>query len=330
MPEPLTADAKLLQVLTVIPLAGRSRGGIPVAELAARVGGTPEEILANLQEVLDREFYHPAGSTPDISVDITAEQVSVRTSAEYRRPPKLSQDEVLALGIGLRMLASDAPPDRQARFLELAARLEAALCREPPAGADRVAIEPAVFQSGGRIALLTDAARLRRRCRIVYAAPEGGEPTDRRIDPYTLLTSEGRWYVVGHCHLRAAIRVFRVDRMLDAAPLEETFTVADGFDPAEYVTGGRVFRADEFLDVEVRFSAAIARWIEEKGPVERQADGSVIVRYSVADPAWIVGHVLAHGADAEVLAPPEIRARVREAALRMVGEDPAVTATVAT
>src|SRR5690606_10940369 len=165
--------------------------------------------------------------------------------------------------------------------------------------------------------LLRQATRERRRCEIAYLKPGAPEPERRLVDPYVLLAADGRWYLVGHCRRNSDVRVFRADRVVEAVMLRETFVVPDGFDPRAYVSDGRVFRSAEGVEVAVRFCARIARWIEEQGPAEAMEDGSVVVRYRVADPEWLVRHVLQHGPDAEVLGPPEMRERVREAVRRL-------------
>ena len=86
--------------------------------------------------------------------------------------------------------------------------------------------------------------------------------------------------------------------------------VPDGFDPTEYMTGGRVYRADGDVDVPVvvRYSATIGRWILERGDGIERPDGSVIVEHRASDPRWAIRHVLQYGADAEILEPPSLRA----------------------
>ncbi|GGH77663.1 putative DNA-binding transcriptional regulator YafY [Pullulanibacillus pueri] len=52
----------------------------------------------------------------------------------------------------------------------------------------------------------------------------------RSIDPYGLVYWLGKWYVVGHCHLRQAIRSFRVDRIHQLTIHEKHFERPPGFD----------------------------------------------------------------------------------------------------
>jgi predicted DNA-binding transcriptional regulator YafY len=65
----------------------------------------------------------------------------------------------------------------------------------------------------------------------------------------------------------------------------------------------------------VRYSPRIARWIVERAvPAERADDGSVVVRHRVADPRWIVRHVLQYAGEAVVEEPEQARQWVGAAA----------------
>ena len=61
-----------------------------------------------------------------------------------------------------------------------------------------------------------------------------------------------------------------------------------------------------------REEATPASW-ESKETLETALDGSVTVAYQVADPHWIMWHVLQYGAEAVVLEPEEVRGWVRGA-----------------
>ncbi len=50
-----------------------------------------------------------------------------------------------------------------------------------------------------------------------------GEEAGRLFDPYGVAHRAGYWYAVGHDHLRRGLRVFRLDRVLEAEPLGETY-----------------------------------------------------------------------------------------------------------
>ena len=62
------------------------------------------------------------------------------------------------------------------------------------------------------------------------------EQTERDLDPYGVVFHIGRWYVVGHDHLRDSLRTFRIDRIASITPRDAIFTVPDGFDPVTHLT----------------------------------------------------------------------------------------------
>lgn len=321
MAERETAADQLARILAILPRAARA-GGVPLRELAKELGMPERQVLRDLQELVTREYYRPAGDTADIQVLIDGDEVELFTTREFRRPPRLNPREMLALGLGLRVLASSSAPGARSAILALAERLESGVIGAVrPEMLERLALHPGTDSAGGIRATLLAAARERRRCAIAYLKPAAPEPEQREVDPYVLIAAGQHWYLIAGCLRSGEIRVFRADRIVAAEPLDTTFDPPTGFDPAAYMREGRVYRLGESVpevEVTVRYSPRIARWIEEHGPVEAQEDGSVIVRHRVADPTWLVRHVLEHGPDAEVLTPQEMRDRVREAVGRMV------------
>jgi predicted DNA-binding transcriptional regulator YafY len=72
--------------------------------------------------------------------------------------------------------------------------------------------------------------------------------------------------------------------------------------------------AGDDMEVRVRYSPRVARWISERTATYADDDGSITVRHRVADPRWIVRHVLQYGGDAVVEAPEVAREWVATAA----------------
>lgn len=318
MPERDTAEAQLGRILALLPLASRE-DGVRTSELADALGTGELQLLRDLEEVYTRAYYHPAGGGDDPQVLIEHDRISVWTKGEFRRPVRLLPRETLALHLGLRLLARETAEEteREALFT-LAARLEAQLASAPvEALLPHLALESGTA-SGERVhPVLLEAARERRTCRIVYLKPGGAEPEERTLDPYLLIAAEGSWYVIGRCHREDQIRTFRLDRILEARACEEGFDVPADFDPAPFTERGQVFRAEQEVEARVRYGPVIARWIAERAMVELEPDGSVVLCHRVADPRWIVRHVLQYGPDARLEIPAEFQTLVREAAARI-------------
>lgn len=85
-------------------------------------------------------------------------------------------------------------------------------------------------------ALLEEAVSERRTIAFAYASHRG--ETSRRLDPYGIVFWKGSWYVVGHCHLRAAIRSFRADRIMQASLTDDGFERPDGFSAKDWLMQG--------------------------------------------------------------------------------------------
>ena len=81
-----------------------------------------------------------------------------------------------------------------------------------------------------------------------YGAADGAL-TDRGFDCYGLAWRGGCWYAVGHCHLRAALRSFRVDGVRSVAPIGVTFLLPVDFDAVRHLALGlaRIPRTHQLL-----------------------------------------------------------------------------------
>lgn len=350
MRNPRTAQSRLSRILYLLPVCVRD-GGARVDELAAALGVDEAMVLDDISELTTRPFYHPAGGGDDLQVRIVDDRVEIWTTGAFQRPPRLSPRETLALGLGLRAVAAESEPERREELLELATRLESTLAApdvlaetEADAGvsASRTAYssvmeEPRVPESssdamplplttvladedGDIFSLVYDAAREQSVCRIRYLKAGAAAPEDRRIHPYKLAFAEGAWYILAHAEDRGAVRIFRIDRILEAERLEVGFDKPEDFDPSRYVDeSGRIYSAGDDMEVAVRYAPEIARWVRERTECEPVEDGSVIVRHRVADLRWVVRHVLQYGAKAEVLEPDRVRGMVGEIAARIGG-----------
>jgi predicted DNA-binding transcriptional regulator YafY len=298
------AAVQLERILYILPAATR-KGGAELRTLADALGVTPERVVSDITEVTHRSFYHPAGSGDDLQIELTPQRVEIWTKGDFRRPAALSLPEAVCLGLALRGRRAEG-------CRTLLERVEGALSGPSPEELFRQ-IEASDLRSepGGIRATVTEALNEGVSCRIRYLKPADDAPVGRTVRPYALAHAEGAWYLLAYCELSEEVRIFRIDRILEAAPTGVPFQVPDDFDGGEYLDGSRVYRGAEETTVRVRYSPRIARWISEREGADPSADGSLTVTHRVADPHWIVRHVLQYGPDAEVLEPEEVRGWVR-------------------
>jgi proteasome accessory factor B len=137
----------------------------------------------------------------------------------------------------------------------------------------------------------------------------------RRLRPHRLQYERGRWYVSGHDLDREDRRSFRVDRITGAV----TAGPPGAFEPPEH-PGGVGLRPWEYGEGEAVEAVVLVDHVVagpvlaedpdlDPGPAGRDDDG-VRLRLRVTDPDGLVGFVLSLGDRAELLDPPELRARL--------------------
>lgn len=317
-----TAADQLERLLYLLPAA--SEEPLSLDEAARRLGVERQTILDDLADVTAREYYHPAGGAEELRVEVDGDHVRVFSHGKFQRPVRLSPRESLAAHVALRRYAASLGGRERERVLDIAERIGDRLSTAAEDElSDRFSVEESGESTGIRLALRR-AARDRQRCRITYVRAGVDGPSERTLDPYAVVVSHGTWFAVGYCGLRRDVRVFRVDRILDLQPMEERFDVAEDFDASEYIEDGRVFRADATEEVVVRYTGWAAAWISERGPTEPDPDGGVRVTYEVADPGWVVRHVLQQGGQAEVLEPRDVRQEVARAARQLSRANPTI------
>jgi predicted DNA-binding transcriptional regulator YafY len=165
-----------------------------------------------------------------------------RLKANYRLPPIIfSADEVLALALGVlfaRQLGGAGIVKGAETAIAKLERVMPATLREHVQVMDQTLTlrlpTPQIALPSDIINTLSLARYRRQRVSITYRAADGAETT-RAVDPYGLVHTIGLWYLVGYCHLRQALRTFRLDRIAAVNVCPETFTPPDKFDALAHV-----------------------------------------------------------------------------------------------
>lgn len=146
----------------------------------------------------------------------------------------------------------------------------------------------------------------------------------RRIEPLGIVLKSGAWYVVGR--VGADKRIYRISRILELSMLDEIFERPATFDLATYWQDSTQRLSEEMhaseatlrlspwgmkmLDAFVSPFARSGAKIGEPDPV----DGWCLVTLPVGSIRQACAELLRFGTEAEVLAPPELRAHFAEVA----------------
>lgn len=290
--------------------------------------------LAKLFEVNERSIDRDLEMLRGLGYEIAHSRSGYAFTRTPALPPvTLTLPEVLALTLAA-LLARDSGDIDTASLGAALAQLEARM----PASArplirqellNREATARSHERRRAALELMQRAWLERRRVRMVYVTnSRGGAVSERVVEPYVVYPYERSWMVTAYDHQRAAVRIFKIDRIQEAVLLDETYTIPEQFDLATYrgVAWG-VLRGygDEPADVALLFDAESGRWVEEEQrdermTFERQADGSVLVSLNVGITPEFVRWILWYGPHCRVLAPDSLRAQVRAAAQTIVDQ----------
>ena len=296
---------------------------VPLTVLAEQVGTDVPTVLADLEALgtADRDV---AGFVDAVELYLGPNAVSART-AFFRRPMRLTRSELAALDLGLGMLALERPMEERETIAAARAKVRqlgvvppttvvAGVPTQPePSAPPAVAVEAVPDAARELFGVLWQAREERRAVRITYERATDRSRNDRVVHPWAIVRVHQHLYMIGWCTTVVDARVFRLDRVVSASLDGATYEIPAEFDVDTVVRDGRIFSGEAPAEeLVVRYGAAIARWIAEREGVPIDADGSVTVRWPLADSEWAVRHVLQYGADAQVVAPDHVRAMVCE------------------
>jgi len=173
------------------------------------------------------------------------------------------------------------------------------------------------YRKPGRAASAQDAAR---------RLGEKGEPASlvRRVRPYHLANRENLWYLIGHDLDRQALRTFALPRISAVKRTRRHFERPADFSPEQFFANalGVLGGAGDWR-VCIRFSATVAERVSEREWHDSQelcplSDGRLELSLRLGALEEVEQWVLSWGAHAEVLAPPELRAKMQATAKKLV------------
>jgi predicted DNA-binding transcriptional regulator YafY len=309
MPKPTTRVLAVLELL-------QSQGLVSGSELARRI------------EVDARTLRRYISALEEMGIPITTEQGrygGYRLVPGYKLPPMMfSEEEAQALSLGLiaaRGLGlSDAAPAIESVQAKLDRVLPSAPRKTIAALRESVALQTGNARTSADARLLrvlSESAQARRTAALRYRAADGAL-TSRDFDVYGNVFRSGRWYVVGHCHLRQGLRTLRLDRVAHAEVRERPFVRPDGFDAGEYLSRAlasvpRGVATELFLYTDLECAR---RELFNGLGVPEAVEGGVLQRGYCDELDWYARELMRLPFRFEIRSPIELRQAVR----RLAGE----------
>ena len=150
--------------------------------------------------------------------------------------------------------------------------------------------------------------------RITYHSPHTGKTSTRKIHPLHLMHYMGSWHLLAWCPTGRGIRDFALARISNIASSPQRIAIPENLPSLKDFTRRYfgIMQGVDPVDVMLRFSPKVAGWVSEQvwHPEQRttiETDGSLLLRLPVVDYRELVKKILSHGAEVQVVAPPELR-----------------------
>ena len=166
--------------------------------------------------------------------------------------------------------------------------------------------------------VVATAVLRRKRLHLDYLTRSRNEATERDVSPQRLVHYRDNWYLDAWCHLRKGIRSFAVDAIRKAVLLDAAAKdVSDAELDRVLGSGYGIFSGEKTAVASLKFTARRALWValeswhpQQKSRVEK--DGSYVLEFPYSDDRELVGDILRHGTEVEVVGPASLRRRVLE------------------
>ena len=158
---------------------------------------------------------------------------------------------------------------------------------------------------------------------VVYHTQSRNTVTEREIDPYCLVPREQRFYLIGYCHRKQDILMFRMSRFREVEMTKRSFDKGD-FNIQQYMKHTwSVHRGASLITFKVKFQPDVARYIKEEEMFVRPKmtdlpDGSLLFEVTVNHEQGFLNWVAQYGPSAEILEPKSVREQFKEQLRRWV------------
>jgi len=339
--EGFSKDAdKLIRRLSLVALL-LSRGGRPVTteQIRRSVEGYPRMS----DDAFKRRFYEDRDELGKLGIPIVAgedpetrgEVYRLPASAYYLPPVHLTREELTALAACLAVLQDRFAYSKPLRLalvslmqgrpelLQEASAPGAAAAPEPGAAPEAGAAGLAVVAEPGPGAAvlpkLQAAIAERKTVVLRYYAIGRDEERERTVDPYGLQLVGDEWYLIGFCHLRQAVRTFRLSRIRSrvtyATRAPHDFSLPEDFDLAAYRDRPPWRLGAAVGEACIRVAADMAWWVQAHyarcGTIERLDDSDIRFTTAYSSAPEILAWVLGLGEYATLEGPEELRTELR-------------------
>jgi proteasome accessory factor C len=292
---PLARTARLLDLVPYI----NTHQGIALKELAQHFEVTPAQMNADLMTLWMCGL--PGYTHLELmNLDFESGFVSIGNASTLSKPRAITFQECVALLLGLDLIASSLPSDRQ----DLLTAAESLRKRLTDILGLPIKLSVVGSTSGAVATAIALAIETNSGLKIRYHSLYKDQVTERTVVPLNLYESDNHQYVHAFCSTAKDYREFRVDRIDQATPAD----ISPEF-PANN-------ESSEKLSFSIKIMSP-SRDVMERFAIEHSTTGSSIELSSYSR-QWIERSVMASGGAVLLSAPQEIRAEIAKKAQLML------------
>ncbi len=308
-PAELTTTARLLELLGLL----QSRPEWSGPQLADRLGITVRTVRRDVERL--RLLGYPVVARPG-----AAGGYHLGQGGRAMPPLMLDRDEAVAVAVCLRSAATDSIEGGGEAAIRALGKLEQLL---PPTVRRQVGTIGSMTARLDRetdpvdpdlLITLTRACRDGERLRAGYRDRHDRE-SERLLEPYRVVTTARRWYLVARDVERDEWRTLRVDRLQRVEPTGHRVQITDPPDPVALVQEA-ITTAPYRYQAEVELRAPLAAVADAVPPtvatLEAIDESTTLLTTGGDRLDWLALHLLALDVDFTVRRPPELRAQLRQ------------------
>jgi len=321
---------KLIRQLSLISYLMAERRPVTALEIRRDVEG----YSGMNEDAFARRFYADRAELDSLGIQLTVdrpadgaaeqENYSLRPENFHLPAIEFTDDELAALQFALSLLDGEfayAEPLRLALQQITWGRpspLEAPDQRSLALG---ITASAGGHELSGRLAKIETAIFRHKTITFEYFTIARDEVGSRKVDPYHLLFRGSQFYLLGYCHDREAIRVFRLTRIQGkvayATKAEHDFKRPEDFDPRAYAKRADWQFGEEQGVAEILVSERLAWQVERHfgrfGEIRKaDSENEMLFTTPYASSRMVISFVLGLGEHARVAGPPELVTETEE------------------
>jgi len=305
------AQDKLTFLLTLVPYLIECQQ-VSVTEAAEHFGVSAEQIrqavrLIAVSGVPGRTSTYQPDDLFDIAWDDFEQndEIVLTHPIAIEESPRFSAREAAALIAGLQYLSSLPENTDRAALATLTSKMTKGAASEP------VQVGVSTVESNATLAAIRSAVEAGTQLEIEYLNAQGTRER-RMVDPIRVESVDADWYLRGWCHLRSAVRAFRLDRITSIAVTDT---------PVANAAAGVVLRDTLFdpsdndllvtIDVTPAAEMLLADYVPD-GALREERDGIVRTTVRVSHYHGLKRLITGMAGMATIVEPAEARAVVEE------------------